>query len=248
MIRVVFLGTNGWYDTNTGNTICIFIDTDNCNIILDAGNGIAKLDRYADLTKPTYLFLSHFHLDHIIGFHIISKFNFTSGLWICGQEGISSILGRIVDMPYTLAVKNFQYKTQFIELPAQKDILPFSVESLPLVHASYTLGFRFEIDGKIITFCADTGYCENAVKLAKNADFLMAECAFKSGQESVEWPHLNPEKAARIAREANARRLALVHFDAEVYKTIEDRYVSQGVARQIFPDTVVTNDDMIVEL
>ena len=127
MVRVVFLGTNGWYDTDTGNTICIFIDTDNYNIILDAGNGIAKLDRYADLNKPTYLFLSHFHLDHIIGFHIISKFNFTRGLWICGQEGISSILGRIVDMPYTLAVKDFQYETQFIELPAQKDMLPFSV-------------------------------------------------------------------------------------------------------------------------
>ena len=67
MTKIIFLGTNGWYDTDTGNTICILIDSPLFTIILDAGNGIAKLDRYADFNKPAYLFLSHFHLDHIAG-------------------------------------------------------------------------------------------------------------------------------------------------------------------------------------
>ena len=30
------------------------------------------------------------------------------------------------------------------------------------------------------------------------------------------WPHLNPENAIHIAREAEAKRLALMHFGAEV--------------------------------
>ncbi len=74
-MKITFLGTNGWYDTSTGNTICILVETDKYNIVLDAGNGLYKIDRYISSEKPVYLFLSHFHLDHIIGLHILGKFN-----------------------------------------------------------------------------------------------------------------------------------------------------------------------------
>jgi len=248
MPKIIFLGTNGWYDTITGNTICILIDTSSYTIILDAGNGIAKLDRYVDFNKPAYLFLSHFHLDHIVGLHTICKYTFSRGLWICGQEGIESILDKILDTPFTIPVKDLPFDTQFVELPSQKDQLPFSVVSLPLLHASLTMGYRFEVDDKIITFCGDTGYCDNTVKLAEGADLLITECAFQPGQENINWPHLNPETAARIAKESMAKRLALVHFDAEMYKTIEERKNAQDVAQKIFPDTVATVDDMVVEI
>lgn len=248
MTKIVFLGTNGWYDTDTGNTICILINSPSFTIILDAGNGIAKLDKYVDFDKPAYLFLSHFHLDHIIGLHIISKYNFSSGLKICGQENIESILGKVFDFPFTLPARDFKYRTQFINLPEQAGLLPFPVASLPLLHSSFTLGYRFEIDNKVITFCGDTGYCDNAVKLAKDADVLITECAFKPGQESIDWPHLNPETSARIAKESSAKRLVLVHFDAEIYKTIEERKKAQDVARKIFPDTIATVDDMVVDV
>jgi len=184
MPKIIFLGTNGWYDTTTGNTICILIDTSFCTIILDAGNGIAKLDRYVDFNKPAYLFLSHFHLDHIVGLHTICKYTFSRGLWICGQEGIATILGKILDAPFTIPVKDLPFYTQFVELPSQKDRLPFSVMSLPLLHASPTMGYRFEVDDKIITFCSDTGYCNSAVRLAENADLLITECAFQPGQKN----------------------------------------------------------------
>ena len=44
-MKVLFLGTNGWYDTKTGNTTCILIETKKEYIILDAGNGFYKIDR-----------------------------------------------------------------------------------------------------------------------------------------------------------------------------------------------------------
>jgi len=248
MPKIIFLGTNGWYDTDTGNTICVLIDTSSYTIILDAGNGIAKLDSYVDFNKPAYLFLSHFHFDHIVGLHTICKYNFSQGLRICGQEGIASILEKILDAPFTVPIKDFQFFTEFVELPSQKDQLPFSVASLPLLHASLTMGYRFEVDDKIITFCGDTGYCDNAVKLAEGADLLITECAFKPGQENADWPHLNPETAARIAKESKAKRLALTHFDAELYKTFEDRKNSEKIAQTIFSETVVTVDDMVIDI
>jgi len=36
-LKVIFLGTNGWYDTATGNTICTFVQTKRYDILLDAG-------------------------------------------------------------------------------------------------------------------------------------------------------------------------------------------------------------------
>ncbi len=248
MIKIVFLGTNGWYDTSTGNTICILIDTPSYTIILDAGNGIAKLDKYADFSKPAYLFSSHFHLDHIVGLHTICKYTFSRGFWICGQEGIASVLGNLLDAPFTVPIGECRFETRFLDLPSEKDLLPFPVTTLPLLHASLTLGYRFEVDNKIITFCGDTGYCQNAVTLADNADLLIAECAFLPGQENINWPHLNPETAARIARESRAKRLALVHFDAERYRTIEERKTAQDVARMIFPDTAASVDEMVIDI
>jgi hypothetical protein len=51
-VKIIFLGTNGWYDSETGNSICTLIDTQDHYIILDAGNGIYKADRYIKKDKP----------------------------------------------------------------------------------------------------------------------------------------------------------------------------------------------------
>lgn len=50
MIKIYFLGTNGWYDSNTGSTICTLIEHKDFYFILDAGNGFNKIDRYIILT------------------------------------------------------------------------------------------------------------------------------------------------------------------------------------------------------
>ena len=73
----------------------------------------------------------------------------------------------------------------------------------------------------MITYCTDTGVCDNAITLAHGADLLITECGLKPGAEKPGWPHLNPEEAIHIAKAAKAKRLALMHFGAEVYKTIE---------------------------
>jgi ribonuclease BN (tRNA processing enzyme) len=249
-MRVIFLGTNGWYDTDTGNTVCILIRTKDYEIILDAGNGLYKIDQYIPegIKKPVYLFLSHFHLDHIVGLHTLMKFNFSQGLTICGPAGTRDILGIFINKPFTAPFSQLPYAVIIYELPEEHIKLPFRVESRPLLHPSLTLGYRIEIEDTVISYCPDTGYCDNAPLLARSADLLIAECAYKSGQFSENWPHLNPETAARIAGEADAKRLALVHFDAEKYKTISERKESERIARKIFKNTFITTDTMEIEI
>lgn len=249
-LKVIFLGTNGWYDTATGNTICILVRTDEYDIVFDAGYGLYKLGKYiADQDdKPVYLFLSHLHLDHIAGLHTLAKCRLSRGLTICVAQESRSALSILINQPYTVPLTELPYPVKIVELPLELSELPFRAETKQLVHSSLTLGYRIEVDGKVISYCPDTGYCSNAVDLSRNADLVIAECAYRSGKFNKSWPHLNPESAARIAKEAGVQRLALVHFDASTHPTLEARKDSEKSAQVIFLNTFATMDDMEVEV
>lgn len=248
-MKVIFLGTNGWYDTETGNTTCILIETDDFFVILDAGNGLYKIDRYIrSKKKQIYLFLSHFHLDHFVGLHILNKFNFSQGMRIYGQAGTRDILDTIINEPYTVPFAKLPFKVEVHELTEGSHNIPFLVECKFLLHSSKCLGYRFELDGKIITYCPDTGICENAIELARNTDLLIAECSFKTGQRNAEWQHLNPEDAVQIAKAASAKKLALVHFDANIYRALEERIGVQEDMNKVFKKLIVTFDNMEMDI
>jgi ribonuclease BN (tRNA processing enzyme) len=247
-MKVILLGTNGWFDTETGNTISTLLQTEHCDIILDAGNGIHRAARYVDGEKPVFLFLSHFHLDHIEGFHVLARFRFRKGLTICGPTESRKILGTFINVPFTIPLAELPYPAKIMEMPEEAAALPFAVEPLALRHASFTLGYRISVDGRTIGYCPDTGYCENAVALGRSADLLITECAFRPGQANEAWPHLNPETAARIAKEAMAKRLVLTHFDAENYRSIAERKASETVAARIFPATTAGFDGLEITL
>jgi len=247
-MKIIFLGTNGWYDTKTGNTLSILIATKRHNIVLDAGNGFAKLDRVLSNSNPIFLFLSHFHLDHLIGLHTLFKFSFSQKLTIAGPRGTGKVLRALLKQPFTAPLDRFPYKTEILELPGDGAHFPFKVEAFNLVHPPLSMGYRFDLEGKQIAYCPDTGYCKNAVTLAKGADLLISECSFLPGENSPEWPHLNPQLAAGIAKEAGAGRLALVHFDAAKYTTMTLRRKAVMAAQKIFPNTIACRDDQMIEL
>ena len=69
------------------------------------------------------------------------------------------------------------------ESPEAVAAFPCKAQVFEMDHAITTLAIRLEMDGKVIAYCPDTGYCENAVKSACNADLLIAECALRSGRE-----------------------------------------------------------------
>jgi ribonuclease BN (tRNA processing enzyme) len=247
-MKIIFLGTNGWYDTETGNTICTLIKTEKYYVILDAGNGIYKIDDYCKKKKPAYLLLSHFHLDHIVGLHILNKIRCFSSLLIFGPKRTKKVLGNFINNPFTMPISQLPYPVKLFELPEDKNELPFSVKVKPLLHSSLTLGFRIEINGRIISYCPDTGYCGNAVELSKNADILIAECAYKKNLDSIKWPHLNPETAANIAKNSRAKNLILVHFDANLYRILEERQKAERIAKKIFKNTFAGIDGMSIDL
>ncbi len=242
-MKIAFLGTNGWY-SSYNNTICTLIDTESHYIVLDAGDGLWRLEKYIEEDKPIILFLSHTHLDHIIGLHILSKFRYYQGITIYGFKGTKISLNNIFDHPYSTVLSHLPYKIEIKEVQegTHKIPIPFTVKLL--VHSDVCVGYRFELENKLITYCTDTGVCENLTLLSSDADVLISECSYKPGQEKWGWPHLKPEEIALIAKNGNVKQLLLTHFDASLFESVNDRYRIMKVVETIFPQTSVTYDGL----
>ena len=251
-MKIHFLGTNGWHDTETGETPCILIDSKEAYIVLDAGNALRKIDRHiSDPKKPIYLFLSHFHLDHTSGLHILLKFKFPQGMALFGQPGTEKIMQTFLAKPFTASAELVNKKMPFAirDLKEGKNsIAGLDVETSFLVHADPCFGYSFQLEGKKIVYCTDTGVCESMLKLAKDADLLITECAWKERNQYKEWPHLAPEDAAETAKRADAKHLILTHFDAYNYQTLKERKIAEQRARKIFANTTAAIDDFIIEI
>ncbi len=246
-MRLTFLGTNGWFDSSTGNTVSALLETNDYNIIFDAGFGIAKADMYLNPDKPTFLFISHFHLDHICGLHALPKFNFKQPLTIFGRKDLKKLFKVVINSPYTAPLSFLNYKVNLVPLKEGEYNLPFKFTCKQLKHTDTSMGYRLEVDGKVIVYCSDTAICDNDKLLAQDADLLIHECAFVPGEVS-DWGHSNPEEVATMAKEVNVKKLALTHFGAARYNTMDVRKNSENVAKGIFVNTVAATDGLVLEI
>ena len=250
-MKIRILGSNGWYSTKTGNTICTLIETKDCYIVLDAGDGLNKLDQHIESDVPIFLFLSHFHLDHIIGLHGLLGFQFSQPMKIFGQSGTEDFLNKIIRSPFAASLSELKIKVSVQDLSVgmnRPPITPFPVEERYLYHSEPCVGYRFSIEGKTIAYCTDTGFCYSLLKLAKNVDVLITECSLKTGMSGKSWPHLTPEDGANLAKEAKVKKLLLTHFDARHYLSLRERKEAGEIARKIFPDTCVCYDGTEIEI
>ncbi|OJU82603.1 MAG: ribonuclease Z [Chlamydia sp. 32-24] len=94
--------------------------------------------------------------------------------------------------------------------------------------------------GDVISVVIDTRYCENAIKLAKNARMLLCESTYLEEEKELAYKHfhLTAKQAAQIAKEANAEQLVLTHFSAR-YLNLKPFELE---AKEIFPNTFVADD------
>ena len=247
MAAIHFLGTNGWYDTYTGNTLSVLVETKDRYIILDAGFGIYKIGKYIRDEKPISIFISHLHLDHLIGLHTLSMFKFPQGIDLVVPPDSAEDIKTLMKRPFTRPLDDMPTQVRLHELGKTA---PAGIEfgARELLHAVRCYGFRFRLDGRTIAFCTDTEDCGGLRELAKDADILMTECALKSGQESKGSFHLTPEAAAIAAKESGVKKLALIHFDPGRYPELKDRRKAQKAARKIFKSTFAVNDDETIKV
>lgn len=237
-MKITFLGTNGWYSDKMGNTPSVLVESKDCYVIFDAGYGIAMAPDYMKKDKPVYLFISHMHLDHICGLHVLPHFNFKRGLEVISTAEMYKDFKKITDHPFMSPLKDMSYPASYRAAKIGHNITPIEFDCLPLKHVDHTVGFRVRLKNKIITYCCDTAICDNDLKLANKADILIHECSFLSGMKSY-WGHSTPEEAAQLAKKAQVKKLFLTHFSPNLFPTLKSRRHAGQIARKVLKNTFV---------
>lgn len=249
-MKIYLLGTNGWYDTSeTGNTMCTLLETKDAYIIFDAGFGIHKMGKYIKDDRPIYLFISHFHLDHVCGFHVMPKFKFKQKMTIIYQDEKSNNLAfkSLTSHPICASLDQFNFPVEVKKVKPGGYNMPIKFECLPIKHTDPCLGYRLYVEDKVVAYCSDTAPCENDIRLAYHADVLLHECALSPGKSDFEWGHSNSEEAAQIANEAGVKKLVLTHFGASGFDLLRKRKLAGKLARKIFSETIVGTDDLLIK-
>ncbi|WP_313798390.1 ribonuclease Z [Cytobacillus sp.] len=96
--------------------------------------------------------------------------------------------------------------------------------------------------GRIVTILGDTRICEAAIQLAKDADLLVHEATFSTGEEKLayDYYHSTTTQAAHIAKAASVKKLCLTHissrYDRSDWNQLEEE------AKMIFENTVISED------
>ncbi len=247
-MKITFLGTNGWYSNENGNTLCTLLEAEEYYIVFDAGDGLHKLGDYAVKNKPIFLFLSHLHLDHIVGFHTLDKFRFKNKLTVFCPKGTKKHLDKIIDHPFTASASSFQYEFSIEELEEGKHEFPFPFECKRLLHVDGSFGYSLMLEGKKITHLCDTGLCENAKFLAADSDVVLHECSLRNEVSDEVWGHVGAVGAAMVARDAKVEKLVLTHFNAEEFPLMADRENALQKAKEIFENTSVARDNESFEV
>ncbi|MDZ5471101.1 ribonuclease Z (plasmid) [Bacillus sp. 31A1R] len=98
--------------------------------------------------------------------------------------------------------------------------------------------------GRIVSILGDTRISEASVLLAKEADLLVHEATFSMGDENLAYDyfHSTSYQAAKIAVQANAKKLCLTHISSRYDKVASLELAAE--AQTIFPNTVVAEDFM----
>ncbi len=100
--------------------------------------------------------------------------------------------------------------------------------------------------GKKICYITDTVSFSGLHKFAKASDVLVCEATLEASlqKHAVKCHHMTSEQAAKIAKKAKVKVLALTHF-SQRYKSVKKL---EDEAKEIFKDTICAKDFMKLEL
>jgi ribonuclease BN (tRNA processing enzyme) len=198
----------------------------------------------------THQFISHFHLDHcgeVPGLLWCMRFGRraprTAPLEIIGPVGLRDIVettsalhgGDLFNQEFPVTVRELRPG----ESVALSDDVTLRVGKT--VHTDESLAVRVESGGRTIGYTGDAMWSDDLPRFFAGVDRLIAECSYvklPSGSR-----HLDATQAARLAREAGARRLVPTHF----YFDPDEERLAERLAAGYGGEITVARDGLTIE-
>lgn len=246
-MEVIVLGSAAAAVPGPGNAGSGYLVRDGSDALLvDIGNGVlGNLARHADLGDVDELLLSHLHYDHVLDiFPLTLNYRYWDRtLPVHAPDEAQAVF----DEFYPLFSGSPQEYLDVLDVRVWKprsteEIQGFSVTPVPVEHNVPAYALRFERDGDVVTYSADTRACDALVEAAQGADLLLCEATIPEG---VSWGdadenHMSAREAGETARAAEADHLALTHM---LYN--QDPEDSLAEAREHFDDVSVAHPNTV---
>jgi len=205
-------------------------------LILDLGTGLRALGEFLQPSlsasgrplQATAL-LTHLHFDHILGLPFLAQLHDPGAeLTVHGpiQEGstLKETLHNAVQPPFfPVQMAEFRSEIAFVECGDDDFAIGAAkVKSRLVPHPGNTLGFRIEVDGKVLVYLPDHqapldrhAVHPAALELCEGADLLLHDAQYTDEEFMIkaDWGHSTIAYAVHVAAEAGAKKLLLFHHD-----------------------------------
>jgi ribonuclease BN (tRNA processing enzyme) len=246
-LKLHLLGTTGYHPNARRHTACFMLPEQ--GIVLDAGTGMFRVRKHL-CTPELDIFLSHAHLDHIIGltflFDVLHEKN-VQRVTVHGEaEKLAAIEEHLLS-PLLFPVKlpcEYRSLTGPVALAGGGRLMHF-----PLDHRGGSVGYRLDWPGHSMAYVTDTTASQDAayVNSIRGVDVLLHECYFADDQAELaeKTGHSTASRVAEVARKAAVGRLILVHMNP---MDESDNPIDIQAAQAIFPNTQFGEDEAVVEL
>jgi ribonuclease Z len=218
MPKVVILGSsNAIPDESHENSHLALVGSERLVLIDCASTPIVRLRQAGlEIDQLTELILTHFHPDHVSGAPLLLM-----NLWLLGRQrglrihGLDHTIDRFETMMDLYGWGNWPgfFPVEFNRLPEQEmapvqETDEWRIYASPVSHIIPSIGLRIELiaSNKVLTYSGDTEPCKEMVNLAKDSNVLIHESTGAS------WGHSDAAQAGKIAKQAKARQLYLIHY------------------------------------
>jgi len=273
-MRIKFWGVRGSTPTPErrnarygGNTSCIEIRLANGTlIILDCGTGFRALGKsllreFGGNPLSAWVFLTHFHWDHIQGIPFSlplyrkgNEFLFHAVLRK-GRELRQAVEGQMVSPYFPVDMTAMAATRHFYELGERPiNVNGALIRSAPLYHPGECVAYRVDADGGSFVLATDNEpgsppHDQALRELAQGADVMVYDAQYTPEQlrgEKKGWGHSSWLEGTRIAEECGIKRLILFHHDPENDDACIDGFVEK--AQQEFRNTSGASEGMEITL
>lgn len=230
------LGCHGPFPPAGGATSGYLITHGGKAVLMDCGSGVmGRLMALCDPASLEGVLLSHLHFDHASDLLVMRYY-----LEIAGKT-----------LPVYVPPEDTSPFRTLLGAPAF-DVRPYP-EALSLAGLQVTtLAVRHPVpcralkitDGeKTLVFTGDTNDCPGLEAFARRADALLADAAFLQTEWTDQKPHMSALGAARLAKEAQVKKLYLTHLPVR-----HEPATLEKEARTLFPETEAVRPGLVISL